>query len=197
MVEKFCQLFQDRNRVPHPDRMLPAFHQVVEQILDIGQVEVPGDNQVPGLPIALPDKRMDVLDIVLAESPVTQMAEEQLPAERQVGLDPIHVRKLFLLPLEPAFNLGERPLEDILDRRGRVGPPHVGVSRSWRHAELDVHHPGPVLAPVVLFFHQQVHAVQTIQAVTVFFLVVRDGFAEPEKGNAAFVFYVLAHGDIL
>ena len=193
MIQEFGQFFQHGYRVAHLDRMLAALHQMVEKLVDIGQVEIPGYNQVTGLPIAFPNERMDIPDIVLAESTVTQMPQEKLPAERQVVLDPSHIRQTVLMPLDPVLDVGIRPLENILDRCRRIGLHHIGISSTRRHPELDVHHPRAVLAPVMLLLHQKVHATQTVKAVAILLAVIIKRFTKPQQGYAAFVFDWFRH----
>ena len=60
---------------------------------------------------------------------------------------------------------------------------------------MKLHHSysGGFLTTVVLLFHEQKELVEAVQRRSVLFLIVFQGLQEPDYGDAAFVFYRVAH----
>ena len=71
--------------------MLPKVHQMMEKLIDIGHIEISGQDQVPGLPVVLPQKGMAGLNGIPSVGAVSQVAEIQLAYERDMIFEPIRI----------------------------------------------------------------------------------------------------------
>jgi hypothetical protein len=80
---------------------------------------------------------------------------------------------------------------------GGVAALSADVAGSWLLIQFDGGYTRTVLSAVVLLLHQQIEFVHTIKGRAVFFLVIREWFKETNKGDAALVFYLVAHGGVL
>lgn len=195
-VEEMSDAFEDRHGVGRRRRVLSQFDQAPEQLVDVRQVEIAGQYQTARHPVVLARDGMHVLDVVLAERAVAQMAEEHLAGESDMALEPLRVAEplgVFRRRLrDPRLDA----LENVFDRRGGVRALAVDVDASGLGIELDVGQSGSVLSPVVLLFHQQVHFVQPVKGRAVFFQIEIDGFQQADHGDAALVFDRIAHNSI-
>ncbi len=60
--------------------------------------------------------------------------------------------------------------------------------------QLDCGYSCPVLAAVMLFFHEQVQLVQAVENGPILLKIIGERLAEPDECQTAFMFYVIAHG---
>ena len=192
-VEEVSDAFQNRHRVGLGGRVLTQFDEFLIEFVDVRQVEVAGYHEAARHPVVLARDGVYVFDVVLAEGAVAQVAEEDFAGELDVLLHPFRIVELVRMTVRDGRNPVGDLLEDVLDRGVAVRTDTVDVDVAVFGIELDVGQPGTVLSPVVLFFHQQVHLVEPVEVRAVFLPVVVDRLEQPDEGNAAFVFYGIAH----
>lgn len=92
------------------------------------------------------------------------------------------------------FNGGINYVEDVGNSVFLDGPVAINVFLARVHVELDTGYPGPILAPIVLFLHQEVQFINAVEGGSVFFTVKIKGFEQPHEGYSAFVIKRVAHG---
>ena len=133
---------------------------------------------------------MAILNLVFAVGAVPQVGQKQFPSKRHFLLQKLAV--LQLLRGEP-FKTRHDAAEDVLDgpRVHGTNPGDVPLAR--RNVQLDVGESGPVLAPVVLLLHEQVHLIESIKCTAVFVDVVLQRLLQSKHCNAAFVLEKVAH----
>ena len=84
--------------------------------------------------------------------------------------------------------------ENVLDGSIVHAPYARNVPVTWLDSQFDVGQPGPILAAVVLLFHQQVHFVEAIECRAVLIDVVLQWLFKSKQRYAAFVLEEVAHG---
>lgn len=191
--------------------MLPNLHEAGEEILVVGDVEVPCQEEVPRHPVALPHDRVAPVDAVVAVRPVAHVAQEELSRKGNVLLDPIGI---YASPgpvdARPVSDLHARfwrctlellvchlldPLEDVLDRIFVNGLLAVNIPRTRRHVELDAGHTAAILPAVALLLHHQIHAVEAEETCAILLLVVLGRLQETKQREAALVMRLVTHGE--
>ena len=87
-------------------------------------------------------------------------------------------------------------LEYLLDRGVvvRTDPVDVNVARFGE--EFDVGQSGPVLSPVVLLLHQDLHLIESVKRSAVLLQVEIQRLEQPDERDAAFVFDRIAHNGL-
>ena len=192
-IEEMTDALENRHRIGFCGRILPQLDQPVEQFVDIGQVKIPGQHQAPRHPVVLARDRVHVLDVVFAESPVTQVSQKNLAGKLHLFFQQQrilqHLRVLRDRFVDPDVDL----LKNILDRSGSVRTHPVDINASGFRVQLDVGHSRAVLSPVVLLLHQDMHFVKSVERGAVLFQVVIGRLEQADKGNAALVFDRIAH----
>ena len=188
-VEEMSDTLQNRHRIGPGGRILPQLDEFAVQLVDIRQVEIAGHDEAAGHPVVLARNRMDVFDVVLTEGAVTQMAQKNFAGELHVLFHPFRIVEFVRMTVRDGGNTIGDLLENVFDRSVAIRTDAVDVDIAVFGIELDVGQPGSVLPPVVLFFHQQVHLVESVKSRAVFLPVVIDRLEQPDQGNAAFVFY--------
>mmetsp|Transcript_42414 Transcript_42414/g.128185 ORF Transcript_42414/g.128185 Transcript_42414/m.128185 type:complete len:271 (+) Transcript_42414:3977-4789(+) len=199
LVEEVSNLLKQHDGVGQLPRVLPELDQAGEQVLVVGDVEVPRQDQIPGHPIALPHDRVAPVQAVLAVGAVPHVGQQGLAAEGHVVAHPIRVRDGGAAPghLGSVLDLLHRSLlhalKHVLDGVGRNGLLAMNVLRAWRDIQRDARHPGAVLASVPLLFHEHVHAVHAEELRAVLLQVVLGGLEQAHECEAALMADVLRH----
>ena len=78
LVEFMAYLFEHDKRIGIDTWMLPVCHNGVEKFIDVGQIEIPAEGEVAGLPVIPPQKGVDIRDTGAAGGAVTQMPHIKL-----------------------------------------------------------------------------------------------------------------------
>ena len=95
VIEEVAKFFEDGYRVGSFLWVLTQFDQLLEELIDIGQVEITRKDKVAGDPIIEPDERMASLNGVIPVSPVSQVAHQDLTGIGFIILKPLAVTELF------------------------------------------------------------------------------------------------------
>ena len=158
-VEEVAHLLEHGHRVGLLLGVLAEFHEDVEQLVDVGQVEVSSEGEGPGAPVVLPKEGVDALDGVAPVGAVAEVSQEDFAREGAVLLEPIGIlealRMVFLGVGKPAHDLRE----EVLNRLLGCGAGSAEVAFAGGDVNLDVGQAHTVLSPVPLLLHQQVHLV--------------------------------------
>ena len=192
-VEVEGNLLQNRLRVRAEHRVDSALDERLLELLGIGDVEVADKHQVAGGPCALAGERMAGVFVVRSARSVAQMADEQLGGVIEIAL--YGLGKFGVDYPRPDFFIINFELvgEDFGEPVGICVALAEYVIFARGNPYLDRPYSGAVLPPVVLLFHEQKELVEAVQWGSVLFLIVFQGFQEPDYGNAAFVFDRVAH----
>lgn len=135
---------------------------------------------------------MAVLQMVLAEGSISEMAHEKLSGKALVPLQPIHILQEVRIP--NVVEVGIDVIENLLDRLGPNGTIAADIAVAWLHIELDIGYTCPILASVVLLLHEEIELVEAVKSGAVLLQVIIEGFPEPQEGDTAFVLDSVAHG---
>src|SRR5690606_12669094 len=133
-------------------------------------------------------------DAVFTMGAVSEMAQPDLSGKSHIFFKPIAVQEGFLssefFRLSVLFgNFSENRIYSLrLDR-----PITADVAGSWFSSNLNIGHPCPILSAVDLLLHQHIQFVSGIHGGPIFINIILEGFAEPDHGNPAFVFYLITH----
>ena len=173
VVEEVADLFHDGHRIRFFLGVLAQFDQLLEQFVDVGEVEIAGQDEVPVHPVVLPQERVAGLNGIIAVGAVAKVAEEQFAGIRQVFLEPGRIFHFFRRQL---FEPPENALEQVVQVIRRIAPPPADVFFTGGYSDLDGRHAGAVLAPVALFLHQQAQLLQPEKGAAVFFLIIIQRF---------------------
>ena len=154
LVEEVAHLLEHGHRVGLLLGVLAQIHKDVEQLVDVGQVEVPGQGEGPAPPIVLPEEGVDALDGVATVGAVAEVPQEDLAGEGVVLLEPVGILEALWIVLtrvgEAAHDLGEKVLDRVLGRG--AGPAEVTVAGG--DVEFNIGQALAVLPAVPLLLHQ-------------------------------------------
>ena len=189
-IQEVSNLFKDGHRVGLLLGVLANFDQHIEQLVDVGEVEVAGDHKVAGAPVVLAQKGVAIFNVVFAKRSIAQVPQEEFASEGVVVLQGHGVAQIL------SGEVLETPhdfLEEVLDGTA-IHRTHSGdVPFSGVDVQLDVGQPCPVLPAVVLLLHEQVHFVQAVKRRAVLVNVVLKRLLEAQHGDAALVLEKVAH----
>ena len=90
-IEEVAHLFENGDGVRFFLGMLPQTDENVEELIDVGEVEVAGKRQGAAAPVVLPQKRVDPFDGVSAIGAVAQVPEEHFSGKGKLFLQPCGV----------------------------------------------------------------------------------------------------------
>ena len=193
VVQEVSHLFQHGHCIGLLLGVLSELDQFLEELIDIGEVEVAGEGEGAAAPIVLTEERVDAFDGVAAIGAIAEVTEKDFSCEGKLLLEPFGVLEPFRVVLagvgEPAHDLCEEVLDGLL-RRG-PGPAEVAVA--GRNVELDIGQTYSVLTAVALLLHQEVHLVQAVEGRPVGVDVVLERLLEPEQRDAALVLEKVTH----
>ncbi|KAF5048760.1 hypothetical protein DSECCO2_446730 [anaerobic digester metagenome] len=108
--------FKNGNGVGGFHWVLSQIEQAVEQLVDVGHVEVPGQYQVAGHPVVGPYYRVKVLYIVFPEGTVTQVTQEQFPGKSGAVFEPLQVAQPFRMVVHRIADLFVSPFKYVGNR---------------------------------------------------------------------------------
>jgi len=164
-----------------------------EEFVGIDQVEITGQCKIPGWNGIPFYERMAKFGIIPALGAIAQMPKEYLSQERDMSLHEPGVlgdiRLVFFQFLYLTHYFGE----DICYRLVIAAPDPVKKRMAGFRIELYRCYSCPILAPVMLFFHEKVQLIEAIKYRPVLLQVIRERFAQPDECEAAFMFYFIAH----
>ncbi len=127
--------------------------------------------------------------------PVAQVAEPKFAAEGHVFLQPLFVLEFFFSLLLSLFEF----FADFLEEVGYGLRLHGTIPADEAKPRLLIYfyvgYTCPILPPVVLLLHQDIHLVHRIRR-AVLFNIIREGFAQAHQGNSAFMKESIGHGSV-
>src|SRR5690606_6038368 len=134
----------------------------VKQFFNVGHVEIPGHYQVTTSPVILTKERMDVLNTINTVSAVAKVTQPKFTGESNILFEPVFVSE-FILPGLLRFPVFFSDfLKEVGYWLGFYRAISADVSVAWFNVDFDVGNTCAVLAPVMLFFHEDVHPVHGI-----------------------------------
>ena len=133
--------------------VLSITHQLVKELINVGEVEIPGHHQGAVNPVVLADKRVNVFHAVGAVGAVPKVTQQQLTHKRHVFFQELGIVQLLFVKL---LEVGIHTVENALNGAVATLPPAVDDFTPGVYAQLDGCDAGTVLPPVALLFHQQV-----------------------------------------
>ena len=197
LVQKVPNLLQNGDGIGLFLGALAQTHQLVEQLVHVGHVEIAGQNEVAALVIALSEEGMAGLDGVFAVGTVPQVSQVDFAQGGHVVFEEFGVLQQRRVPAQCIVDSLLDAAKNIRNGLAVNASVAAEVALSGRHVELNGSQPGAVLAPVVLLLHQEVHFVEAVKGRPVLFQVVFQRLAKANKGYAAFVLDGVAHREIL
>ncbi|MND04972.1 hypothetical protein D3C83_255080 [compost metagenome] len=69
-----ANFFKDSDCIGFFFWVLPQFHQLIEQLIHVGEVEISSEDQVPGDPIIEADKRMAGFNGIITMGPISEVS---------------------------------------------------------------------------------------------------------------------------
>mmetsp|Transcript_63384 Transcript_63384/g.166022 ORF Transcript_63384/g.166022 Transcript_63384/m.166022 type:complete len:212 (-) Transcript_63384:15-650(-) len=170
--------------------MLTELHEAGEQVLVVGDVEVPREDEVPCHPVALAHNGVAAVEAVLTVRAVAHVREQGLAAEGDVLADPLRVHLVTNAGLlrSLAKLVGRLLLhapEEVLDGVRGDGLLAVDVLGPGRHVHGHARDAGAVLAAVALLLHQHVHAVEAEEVRAILLQVELRRLQQSDQGKAA------------
>ena len=173
--------------------MLAELDERIEQLIVIGQVEITGQHEVAAEPVALAQERVAIIDAALPAGSVAQVAEQQFAGKFSILFDPGRIVHSIRICIK---RLGERAEHMLMHPRNRIFIRRKRAEDKWL-ARLNISFNNDracaVLPPVMLFFHQQIEAVDCKIRGTVFFDVILKRLQKPDRGDAAFMPNPITH----
>src|SRR5688500_18891356 len=135
---------------------------------------------------------MHIFDAGQSMRTITQVTQPQLARKSHVCFQPLLVPEFFFPRFLCFSEFLSHLLEEVRDWLGlnRSGTADLTVTRLY--IDFYVCNPCPILTPVVLLLHEDVHPVHGIRR-AVFFDIIRKGLSEAVKGYSAFMKNLVAH----
>ena len=195
-VEEVADALEDRHGVGFRGRVLSQVDQPFVQFVDVREVEIARQYETACHPVVFARDGMHVLDVVFAEGAVAQVAEEHFAGEFDMFLKPCRIIESRRIGSDGMFDPVVYALEYLLDRGVVVRTDTVDVNVARFGEEFDVGQSGPVLSPVVLLLHQDLHLVESVKRSAVLLQVEIQRLEQPDERDAAFVFDRIAHNGL-
>src|SRR5690606_15635549 len=170
LVEKMADFLQNGHCIGFFLWVLPQVNKLIKQLIDIGHIEVPGQDQVAGHPVVLAQEGVAGFNGIAAIGPVAQMSKENFSGKRQIILQPFNVLQALGMTPHAFENALLYFLKDIVYGIVLYTSAEADITLTRSHVEFVVGHPGAFLTAVVLLIHQVIPLVQTIQSLSVYFL---------------------------
>ena len=148
-VQPVSHQFQRNIRVAAQPRRLTLRGQELEDLVDVGHIEIAAQAEVLRPPVVAAQVRVDIGQPALPSGGITEVAHVQLRVSRRF-----------------------HPLEDLRDgiRTFRPLPEHI--FRAHFRFQVHIGQPGPLLPAVVLLLHHQIEFLQAIAGCPVLPLVI-------------------------
>ena len=154
--------FQRNVRVAAQPGRLTLRGQELEDLVDVGHIEIAAQAKVLRPPVVSAQVRMNISQPALSGGGIAKVAHVQLRVSRRF-----------------------HPLEYLRDgiRTFRPLPEHI--FRAHFRFQIHVGQPGPLLPAVVLLLHHQIELLQTVAGRAVLPFVKRERFQQADQRNAA------------
>src|SRR5690242_13469908 len=101
----------------------------------------------------------------------------------------LNIRMVFFDFVYLAANLGKKMGDGLVF----IGSYAMQKGIAWFGVQFHGCNSGAILATIVLLFHQKVKLIQTIKNCSIVLIEIGKRFSQPYKGEAAFMFYFVAH----
>ena len=170
LVEGVAYLLKQKHRVAVKARVLAGGHDVVEDGVDIGHVEVAAQQQCPRAPVVAPQEGVRVFQTAAAGGAVAQVAHVDLPDERHRAVDIVDIHVVYA-----GGHFRAHGGEDVVDGARAQGTLAVHVFVAGLRVELHHAYARGFLAAVVLLLHKQIQPVEGVGHAAVALLVVAQG----------------------
>ena len=158
---------------------LPLGGEELEDLIDVGHIEVSAEAEVLGPPVVASEEGMDVGEPALSGGGVAEVTHVELSGE--VGMEGLGGRggEFLLVLIDSPEYLGDGilPLGFLAE--------HVFLTS--RGIEVDASHAGSLLPAVVLFLHEEVELVQAVAPRAVLLLVIVKWLEEANHRHATFM----------
>ena len=162
-VEKVPNFFHHRDGVGLLFGVLPQANELLKELIDVGHVEVPCDQEVAAHVVRLAQKGVAGLDAVASVGSVPKVSNKYVAGKGQVLLHPSCVFEALGLARDPLFNSALNAGKNVLNGLGVDRPRPADVALARRHVKFYSSESAAVLTAVVLLLHHQHHLVKPIQ----------------------------------
>ena len=177
-IESMTEELHEHACVRSISRMLSASGDVLEYILDCGEVKVPTHGECLSPPVITPQRRLEVLHARLPGRGVAQMPHVTLPdVGSRLDVEAV-VRLLVGDCLIDGVMYG---IEDLRDSSRPESPLPVEVLRTHGSLKLDAGDTCTILSTIVLLLHHQVELIETIASGAVFLPIILERLPKPDK----------------
>ena len=182
-VQSVSHQFERDVRVAIDTRRLALLGKEMEDLVDVGHVEVATQAEVLGSPVVAAQEGMHILQSALPCGGIAQMAHKKgctFPAS--AGHSRLRIGSSLLLV--GLWEYSEHFRNGVL----ALSPFTKHIFLASRGVEVDASHSGTLLTAVVLFLHHQVELVQPIAPGSVFLLVITQWLQQANHRHSALMF---------
>ena len=165
-------------------RTLTFLGQLVENLIDIGHIEVAAKTEVLRLPVVAAQEWVNILDATLSGGTVSQVTHVKFASERQFLLGKLGVGKLLR---SQVLEVGIRLAEDFGHGVLALGTLTEHILMSWLTAEFHTSHTSTLLSTVVLLLHHQIEFVECVHPSAVLLLVILQWLQQSDHCHATFM----------
>ena len=187
VIQQITELLENNESIGIVPRMLSPLHNIVHNLVHVGQVEIACQRQVPAPPVIATQKRMQIRHAGTTGRAVSQMPHIHLSDKR-----PLLFHCLWL-PASEIIDSTMHRRKNILycSRSFRPFPENILLARSG--IQLDRRHSCPLLSAIVLLLHQQIELTQSPKGIPVFLPVIIQRLQQPHHGNPTLMLYCVTH----